>query len=109
MKTNMKLGRFRIFRTHGRYGKKLYEFTPELNGEFRGLYEKMLCLTKMRHQEAKYLPSKMRSSKTHMKKILKQNSYKDKFDQELEREIKTTDGSFAVKLQEVRADNRNKQ
>ena len=96
----------RVFKKHGAHNKTLYEFTPYLNKELKRLYEQMLCLSKIRHEDPRYLNNKIKKSKAHYKKILKQNAYYDKFKQELEREFKTEDRHFAVKLREVRAESR---
>jgi hypothetical protein len=85
---------------NGRYNKKQYELTYEMKSEFRRMYEQMLCISKIRLADT---PEKIRKSKPHYKKILKQNTYKDAFDSELNREIETSDGEFAIKIQQARA------
>ena len=106
LKKFIDMGVFRVFKMNGRYNKKLYEFTPDWNNEFKRMYEQMLCITKIRYNETRFVPSQVRKSKAHFKKILKQNAYKDKFDQELKREVQTSNKEFAVKLHDVRAQSR---
>lgn len=101
---HLKNGTFRIFKNHGAHSKTLYEFSPALNADMRRIYEHMLCLSKIRHQDE--LPSVVRTSKAHMRKIFKQNSYKDNFDNELDREIKTSNDQFSAKLRDIRAQTR---
>lgn len=105
LRKHLQNGDFRVFKNHNPYNKKLYEFSPGLNADIRRIYEQMLCLSKIRHQND--LPSVVRKSKAHMRKIFKQNSYKDKFEQELDREIKTSNDAFSAKLRDIRAKARN--
>jgi len=96
----------RVFKNHSPHNPTLYEFTPYANNEFMRMYEQMLCLSKIRINDPNHVNKKIKKSRAHYKKILKQNKYYDKFKQEFDREIKTTNREFSIKLGEARAESR---
>lgn len=93
---------FVVWKNHTQNNQTLYVFNTIFNSEFRSMYDEILCLTKIRNKEAKALPSIVRKSKTHMRKILKQNSYKEKFEKELDRTIYSSDKKIKMKLRDAR-------
>ena len=99
-------GVIRVFKMNGRANKKLYEFTPKFNSEFREIYENMLCLTKVRSADRTKVPEPLRKSIVHYKKMNKQNIYKDGLDADAEIEIKTSDNEFGIKLRDARRKSR---
>lgn len=103
MQKSIDNGGFVLFKKNGRYNKKMYTFSTELNNEFRRMYEHMLCLSKIRLDDPNHVPPQVRKSKPHVKKILKQNKYKDAFEADLDKKLKTSDQEFSLTLQQVRA------
>lgn len=96
----------RVFKMNGRANKKLYEFTPKYNSEFRKIYEHILCLSKIRSADRTETPEAINYSIPHRKKMNKQNIYKDGLDAEPDMEIKTSDNEFSIKLSEARRQSR---
>jgi hypothetical protein len=99
-----KLIRIRLNR--GRYNKIMYELTPNAATDFRRIYEYMLCITKIPTTDTSIVDPIMKRSTAHYKKMIKQNTLKDAFDCELEREIKTTNQDFSIKLRRARIESR---
>ena len=99
-------GAIRVFKKNGRYNKKLYEFSPEMSSEFRRMYEYILCISKIRIYDTDFVPSSIRQSRSHLKKMLKQNAYKEKFETDLKSEIQTNNKEFAFKLHQVRIESK---
>ncbi len=95
-------GYVRVFKMNGRYNKKMYEFTPKTNTEFRRFYEHILCISKIRFNEKEHVPPEMKKSRAHYKKMIKQNFYRDCFSKELKRDIKTTNREITLKLKNAR-------
>src|SRR5690606_4282303 len=99
-------GDIRVFKNNGRYNKKLYEFSPEMSSEFRRMYEYILCISKIRIYDNDFVPASIRQSRSHLKKMLKQNAYKEKFETDLKAEIQTNDKEFGFKLHQVRIESK---
>lgn len=93
----------KVFKNNGRYNKKLYIFTPDMNNEIRKMYDNMLCLTKINSSE---VPKELRDKQEYIRKIAKQNVFKERLTQEGEREIETSDRSFSIRLKDARIDAR---
>lgn len=92
-------GYFKLFKQNGRYNKKLYYFSYKLGGDIKRMYEQMLCLSQI---EIESVPKEIRNSIVHYRKMVKQNSYKKKFEEEKNREIFTSDRDFSIKLKQAR-------
>lgn len=95
-----------LFKNNGRYNKKLYTLSTEMNNELRRMYEQMLCLSKIRLDNPNHVPPIMKQSKVHVRKILKQNNYKEAFDADLDRKLQTSNDQFGLTLRKIRATSR---
>jgi hypothetical protein len=96
---------FKIRANKGRYNRNIYEFTVSANNTFRRLYEYMLCTIKIPTTDKDVVDPIIKKSNTHYKKMIKQNALADAFNCELERDIKTTNLEFSIKLKRNRVDN----
>lgn len=95
-----------LYKKHGRYNKDLYNFSTKYNSDLRAFYENMYCVRKVRMTSNEEFPTAAKKSIPHYKKMLKQNNYKDAFDNDFDTELKTDDNSFRLKLHEARAKSR---
>jgi hypothetical protein len=99
-------GIFKVFKENGRYNKKLWVLSEQWQNDFRRLYDNMLCLSDIRMDNHAVVHPEVRKSIPHRKKIMKQNNYRAKLPNEFERELKTTNGEFAILLGQARSEHR---